>query len=74
MSSDDALKKIAADVLSHTPVKRRGKSNRTLSLDSENFLRLQEHCRSQGVKVSDLLDRLIEAYLNTITDATKQQP
>ena len=39
------------------------KSNRTLSLDDTQFNSFQNHCKQHGITSSEVVDRLIEAYL-----------
>jgi hypothetical protein len=71
MDSDDPLKKIAEEVLSTPPQKKKPKHNRTLSLDVENFLWLQKHCLDNNYKVSELIDKLIAAYRSSTERTSK---
>jgi hypothetical protein len=65
MTTDDALKRIAEEIETAKPVKKATKTNRTLSLETANFVALQTYCREHGVKVSEVLDRLIASFLET---------
>ncbi len=62
----DKLKQIVEEVQNTVPKKRIVKANRTLSLDVDNFKRLQDHCRENQVTVSELIDKLIAAYMDEV--------
>ena len=57
----------AAKAVAANTVRKRPKSNRTLSLDFERFEALAAHCREQDLKVSNVVDDLIAAYLAAAT-------
>jgi len=62
----DKLKQIVEEVQNTVPKKRIVKANRTLSLDVDNFKRLQDHCRDNQVTVSEVIDKLIAAYMDEV--------
>jgi hypothetical protein len=72
------LEQLAAELAQHQPAPKRAKHNRTLSLDQANFLELQTYCRARGLRVSDVMDRLVAEFLETLNEAgelpAKDQP
>lgn len=66
--ADNDLKKLAKEISGGTPKQRKGKSNRTLSLQEPEFSILQKYCRSKGYKVSSVVDRLISMFLEEVKD------
>lgn len=62
----DKLKQIVEEVQGSLPKRRSSKANRTLSLDVDNFKKLQDHCRENHVTVSEVIDKLISAYLDEV--------
>ena len=65
---DNALKKLAKELSDVAPGTKKGKSNRTLSLTEPDFTILQRYCRNKGLKVSQVVDRLIALFLDEIKD------
>ena len=65
---ENSLKKLAEVISGGSPGRRRGKSNRTLSLTEPEFTILQRYCRSKGHKVSQVVDKLIAMFLEEIKD------
>lgn len=53
---------------------KRSKHNRTLSLDTEYFLKLQEFCKERGVPVSEILNRLMQEFLESLAFYTPPHP
>ena len=51
---------------SYQKPQKRAKHNRTLSLDSENFLKLQNYCREKGIPVNSWVDHLIKEFLDAL--------
>ena len=43
--------------------KRPLKKNRTLSLTNDSFVKLQQICLAEGVSASQVIDRLIQAFV-----------
>lgn len=53
---------------------KRAKHNRTLSLDTQYFVALQEYCKERGISVSEVIDRLMEEFLTEALNATPEEP
>jgi hypothetical protein len=70
----DRLKKIAEEFNQYQPQKKRAKHNRTISLDVENYLTLQEYCKRKGMPANVVIDRLIADFLDALNEAGELPP
>ncbi len=67
--SQDKIKKLAEAVKNHAPKKpRASKSNRTMALSEPQFSTFQAYCKSKGMTTSQVVDNLIEIFLNEVKD------
>ena len=64
--ADDLMKKIAEEQFARDKPKKPVRLNRTMKLNDELYRRLLAHTRETNTTVGDLMDRLMEAYLQTI--------
>lgn len=64
----DSIRAIAERVQGINNKRKSVKQNRTLSLRTDSFLELQSHCKDFGVSMSEVIDDLIEAYLNQVNN------
>ncbi len=68
MATQNPMDDIIAEFDSEKTSGKRGKSNHTLYLDSGNFVALQTYCRDRDIKVSEVVDRLISQFIQTLID------
>lgn len=57
------IKKIVSDVVGTPPPAKVAKSNQTHSLNAKNYLLFKNHCRKHSKKPGEVIDQLIEVYL-----------
>jgi hypothetical protein len=68
MSADDPLDRVAQKVRDSKPQKKVARSTRTLMMAEPNFTTLQRYCQAKGVPVSDVINDLVEAFLEKVKD------
>lgn len=65
---DDPLDKLAASIKASRPTKKVSKATRTLRLAEPNFTVLQTYCKTKGKFVGDVMDDLINVFLEKVKD------
>jgi hypothetical protein len=70
----DPMKAIADELAATRKERRSRKAARTVSVDDHNFVRLQRYCADKQVRVSDVLDKLIAAYLKSLEERREIPP
>jgi hypothetical protein len=71
---EDRLKRLVAELAGQERQTRRAKHNRTLSLDQEHYLRLQAYCHEKGLKVANIVDRLMADFLQALEEEGEIPP
>lgn len=62
----DRIKKLVDDLEAKEPHKRRGKTNRTFSLDADNVAALIRFCKTRQQPVSEVVDSLIADFVDEL--------
>lgn len=65
---DDPLEQLAQEVREATRQPKITRANRTLALAEPNYSTLRRYCAGKGLKMQDVVDRLIAAFLLKVQD------
>ena len=69
--TEDEIKKLAKQVKSGKLLDKPYKVDKTLRMEEPNFTILNDYCKSKGLFVSDVINKLIAIFLADITDDLK---
>jgi hypothetical protein len=68
VKDSDKMSKLVRELADFKRDEKRGRHNRTLSLDTKNFLLLQEYCKSRDLRCAEVIDKLIGEFLTTLDE------
>ena len=68
-----SIKDLARELKDLEPRKASMTSPRTLKLDVENYEELQRFCRSKGLHISEVVDKLISTFLLNLEELKREE-